>query len=670
MTEKPLYNSTIIDNYIHLLRSEYPHINIEDLLSEANIEPWELDPGNWFTQSRVNRFYKLISEKTGNPNLSRSAGRFSVANRADNIMRQSALSQLSPSNLYDLIGQISTRYSKAMRVFSRKLSSSSHEIITEWLDGVHPEQYQCEGMMGYLEAVHSVFRSSLPEIKHPECFFRNDRRCRYIISWKKTVSERIKRIRNLSTVIFVPLILMLILIDFTYISPFALSFVTLFLLSTITAMAYENKELHIIIGKQDFKPHNVLDSHNRYHRSTNLLKDISIALTKNTTVSDFISSIGHIHLALGYRSGLIVLIDYSKNAPSYSHVYRYIGSHGEYLSNLKDKEILFSYSDETLNKPFVKTKDKCFHLFPEEIQRLLSKFTLDSIVYIPMVYEKALLGFICLENYKKTINASDLYILHSIASQSALSITNISFNQSLLATEKLKQDYVSVASHELLTPVQIITFAVHSIKSQLTKMGLYKSDLAESMDILDQSVLKLGSISQSILDFSKLEADLRLEAIGVGEIVQTLERETKYITNSYDHQIKFSINDQIDSILCHKDFFIQLLYNLIENAAKYTPPKGFIKISFDISPAELLIFVEDNGIGINEKYHEQVFMKFFQVDKNKSGSGMGLSFCKEVVRRHEGYITVNSPLYPEQPIQKGTRFTIHLPINKTRLPVL
>lgn len=670
MTEKPLYNSTIIDNYIHLLRNEYPHINIEDLLSEANIEPWELDPGNWFTQSRVNRFYELISEKTGNPNLSRSAGRFSVANRADNIMRQSALSQLSPSNLYDLIGQISTRYSRAMRVFSRKLSSSSHEITTEWLDGVHPEKYQCEGMMGYLEAVHSVFRSSLPEIKHPECFFRNGRRCRYIISWKKTASERIKRIRNLSAVVFIPLILMLFLIDFTYISPVALSFVTLFLLSTITAMAYENKELHKIIDKQDFKPHNVLDSHNRYHRSTNLLKDISIALTKNTTVSDFISSIGNIHLALGYRSGLIVLIDYSKNSPSYSNVYRYIGSQGEYLSNLKDKEILFSYSDKIMNKPFVKTKDKCLNLFPEEIRKLLSEFSLDSVVYIPMVYEKALLGFICLENYKKTINASDLYILHSIASQSALSITNISFNESLLTTEKLKQDYVSVASHELLTPVQIITFAVHSIKSQLIKMGLYKSDLAESMDILDQSVLKLGSISQSILDFSKLEADLRLEAIGVGEIVQTLERETKYITNSYDHQIKFSTNDQIDSILCHKDFFIQLLYNLIENAAKYTPPKGSINISFDISPAELLIFVEDNGVGINEKYHEQVFMKFFQVDKNKSGSGMGLSFCKEVVRRHEGYITVNSPLYPEQAIRKGTRFTIHLPINKTRLPVV
>lgn len=668
MTEKPLYNSAIIENYIHLLKADYPHINIEDLLFDANIEPWELDPGNWFTQSKMNTFYQLISKRTNTPHISRYAGRFSVANRADNIMRQSALSQLSPSNLYDLIGQICPKYSKAMKVYSKKLTSSSHEIIAEWMDDVHPKQYQCEGMIGYLEAVHLVFRSSLPTIEHTECFFSGGHKCKYLISWKRTVSEHIKRLRNLSTVVFAPLFIALFFIDFAYTLPTLISFLVFFLLTTITSMAYENKELHKIIGKQDFKPHNVLDSHNRYHRSTNLLKDISIALSKNTSVSDFMTSVGNIHHALGYRSGLIVLIDYSKNSPVYSNVYHYRGSHGDYLSNLKDKEILFSYSDEVLNKPFVKDMDKFFGIFPEEINGLLLKFGFESIVYIPMVYEKALLGFICLNNDKETINASDLYILHSIASQSALSITNISFNESLLATEKLKQDYVSVASHELLTPVQIITFAIHSIKDQLSKMGLYKSDLVESIDILDQSVLKLGSISKSILDFSKLEADLHLEPISVAIIVQTLEKETKYLISSYGHKISFDVNDSIDHILCHKDFFIQLIFNLIENAAKYTPKAGTINVSFDISPAELLVFIEDNGIGINEKHHEQVFMKFFQVDRNKSGSGMGLSFCKEVVKRHEGYITVDSPLFPDALTRRGTKFIIHLPIDKTNPP--
>ncbi len=668
MTEAPLYNSAIIDNYIHLLKSEYPHIDIEDLLFEASIEPWELDPGNWFTQTKINRFHDLISEKTGNPGISREAGRFSVSNRADNIMRQSALSQLSPSNLYDLLGQISTKYSRAMRVSSRKITNSRHEVITEWLEGVRPEQYQCAGMIGYLEAVHSVFRSSLPEISHPECFFRNGKKCRYVISWKRTVSEHITGFRNLSAAIFIPLTVLLFLMDFKYALPLAAFYLFFFLLATITAMAYENKELHKIIGKQDFKPHNVLDSHNRYHKSTNLLKDISVALSKNASVSDFMASVSNIHHALGYRSGLIVLIDYSKNAPVYSNVYRYHRSHGEYLSDLKDKEILFSYSDDILYRPFVKTREKYSHIFPEEINSLLLELKIDSLVYVPMVYEKTLLGFVCLNNDKETLNASDLYILHSIASQSALSITNISFNESLLTTEKLKQDYVSVASHELLTPVQTITFAVHSIKTQLREMGLLQSDMAESIDILDQSVIKLGSISKSILDFSKLEADLQIEKIKVEDIIETLKKETTYIINAYDHQIFFRVDDRIHHLLCNRDFFIQLLHNLIENAAKYTPPKGAIIVSFDVSPAELLISIEDNGIGIDKEHHEQVFMKFFQIDKNKKGSGMGLSFCKEAVKRHAGYITVDSPLLPEESLRKGTRFIIHLPIDKTDAP--
>ena len=665
MTEKPLYNSALIDNYIHLLKAEYPHINIDDVLSEANIEPWELDPGNWFTQSKVNRFHNLLLEKTGNPHISRDAGRFSVANRSDNIMRQSALSQLSPSNLYDLLGQISRKYTKAVKVSSKKLSSNSHEIVMEWIDGGHPEKYQCDNMIGYLEAVHFVFRSSLPEIKHPECFFDKGRVCKYIISWKKTVSERIRRIRNIIAAIFLPASFILFYTGYHYILTFSLSYLLFFLLATITAMAYENKELHKIIGKQDFKPHNVLDSHNRYHRSTNLLKDISVALSKNTSLSDFMTSVGNIHHTLGYRSGLIVLIDYSGNSPIYSKVYHYQGTHGEYLSISNDKEILFSYSDEILNKPFVKWKHKYVEYFPEEINALLLKFGFDSIVYVPMVYEKTLLGFICLENSKQTINASDLYILHSIASQSALSITNISFNETLLATEKLKQDYVSVASHELLTPVQIITFAIHSIKAQLDKSGVDKTGLVESIDILDQSVLKLGSISRSILDFAKLEADLPLHPVKVDEILHILEQETKYIIRAYDHKISFCVNKQITRILCNKDFFIQLLCNLIENAAKYTPPKGLIKISFDINPAELLIYIEDNGIGIDEKHHEQVFMKFYQVDRNKTGSGMGLSFSKEVVKRHAGYITIESPLAHCHMNRKGTKFIIHLPIDKT-----
>lgn len=664
MTEKPFYNSALVDNYIQLLKAEYSHINIDDLLSGATIEPWELDPGNWFTQSQVNRFYQLLLEKTGNKNIAREAGRFSVANRAGNIMRQSALSLLSPSNLYDILGQISKKYTKAIRVHSKKLSSSSHEIVTEWLDDVRPEKYQCDNMIGYLEAVHLVFRSSLPDIEHPECFFENGGKCKYIISWKKTVSERIVRIRNIASAICIPALFILFFMGFDYLLEGSITFLLVFLLMTLASMGYEKKELLSIVRKQDFKPHDVLDSHNRYHRSTNLLKDISVALSKNKNVSDFMTSVGNIYHALGYRSGLIILVDYRKNEPAYADVYHYRDNFNEYLSDLKNKRALFVNSDEGLKNPSVKTHKQLIDIFPEGISKLLFDIGFNSVVYLPMVFEKTLLGFIFIKNEKNGINASDLYLLHSIASQSALSITNIIFNESLMASEQLKKDFVTVASHEMLTPVQIITFAIHDIKTRIQKLGLYKSDLADSMNILDQSVRKLGSISKNILDFKKLEADLSLNPININQIINTLEQESQYVITSFGHRIHFDVDNQIEQILCNENTFIQLLSNLIENAAKYTPDYGKIKVSFELNPAELMISIEDNGIGIHEEFHELVFMKFYQVNKDQTGSGMGLSYCQEVAKKHEGYITLESPLFPEEEFRRGTRFVIHLPKDK------
>lgn len=664
MSEEKLYNSALLDNYIQLLKADYPHINIDDVLSESGIEPWEIDPGNWFSQSKVNRFYDIVLERTGNENIAKEAGRFSVANRAGNIMRQAALSLLSPSNLYDIIGKISKKYTRAINIHTKKISNTKHEIITEYLENVSPKKFQCENTIGYLEAVYLIFRSKLPKISHPECYFDNGTKCKYIVSWKKTASERIILIRNIAAFLFIPAITILFFSNFAYIYEFIVFFCFLFLLMALLSMSFEKKDLLKIVRKQDFKPHDVLDSHNRYHRSANLLKDISIALSKNKTVQDFMATVGNIYHALGYRSGLIVLIDYDQNRPGFGDVYHYHEHQHEYLKEFKNKEVFFSLSDEELQKPNLKVHKKLLGHLPEEIGELLLRVGFKSVVYLPMVFEKTLLGFIFINNPMGTINASDLFILHSIASQSALGITNINFNKTLMVSEKVKKDFVTVASHELLTPVQIITFAIEDIKIKLKDLKGEHSGLTASIDILEQSVCKLGSISKNILDFKKLEADLSLQPISIDQIVETLKFESRYILTSFKHNIIYEINNKIRQISCDENTFIQLLCNLIENAAKYTPKKGKIKVIFDLNQAELNISVEDDGIGIDVEHHEQVFMKFYQINNDQTGTGMGLSYCQEVAKKHEGYITLESPLWPSEEIRKGSRFIVHLPANK------
>jgi signal transduction histidine kinase len=115
----------------------------------------------------------------------------------------------------------------------------------------------------------------------------------------------------------------------------------------------------------------------------------------------------------------------------------------------------------------------------------------------------------------------------------------------------------------------------------------------------------------------------------------------------------------------------QTLVNIVNNAAKYTPAGGRIDIHFARTDTDITIDCLDNGIGIPKQFQEKIFMKFFQVEEaseqDKTGCGLGLSLCHEMIKKHGGYIDVESPLNPvDYPglglggARKGSKFSIHL----------
>jgi signal transduction histidine kinase len=262
------------------------------------------------------------------------------------------------------------------------------------------------------------------------------------------------------------------------------------------------------------------------------------------------------------------------------------------------------------------------------------------------------------------MQAIDLHLLNTIASQTALSITNISFYNTLLKSESLKRDFVTAASHEMLTPIQIINLAYQDIGVTLSKYRLINPELSESLSILDEAVKKLNSVSANVLNFDKLEGELELLPIGFDILIEEIKKKTHYIPSTFNHSINFSIDETIDTIKCHKNTFVQMISNLIENSAKYSPQGGCIDVACDLGPAELTIAVTDNGIGIPEEFQEKIFMKFFQVNDVEGGCGLGLAFCQDAAKQHGGYISVESPVFPEEKNRKGTRFIVHIPTNR------
>jgi len=145
--------------------------------------------------------------------------------------------------------------------------------------------------------------------------------------------------------------------------------------------------------------------------------------------------------------------------------------------------------------------------------------------------------------------------------------------------------------------------------------------------------------------------------------------ECKDVMNSKAEEEKLHIHietpDGMPALEADRDKIKQVVLNLLSNAIKYNRPEGSIVLRGDFSAAEILIAVQDTGIGIPEEALPHLFQKFYRVHENEmkvAGTGLGLSICKQIVQGHGGRMEVKSK------IGAGTAFTVRLPrSSKTQL---
>ena len=98
MDSTPLYNSRIVNTYIKYIKKCYEHININELLEYAKMEPYEVaDQNHWFTQEQINLFHEKLTEMTGSTNIAREAGRYAASPESIGVMRQYVLGMINPS---------------------------------------------------------------------------------------------------------------------------------------------------------------------------------------------------------------------------------------------------------------------------------------------------------------------------------------------------------------------------------------------------------------------------------------------------------------------------------------------------------------------------------------------------------------------------------------------
>ena len=219
------------------------------------------------------------------------------------------------------------------------------------------------------------------------------------------------------------------------------------------------------------------------------------------------------------------------------------------------------------------------------------------------------------------------------------------------------RQFSSDASHELRTPLTVLKGESELILGKERKpeeyQGVISSNLEEiqymSKVLEDLFLLSKSDENQIVLDCKFLDLSLLIEEVC---------KHAEIIASEKDIRVVIAY---LERLQIHGDpvRLRQMIWNVVQNAIKYTPPGGEVKISMQEQENTVLLVVQDNGIGISEDDLPLVFNRFYRVDKARSrqerGTGLGLSICKFIVDAHEGNIGIESKL------GEGTKFRISLP---------
>lgn len=234
-------------------------------------------------------------------------------------------------------------------------------------------------------------------------------------------------------------------------------------------------------------------------------------------------------------------------------------------------------------------------------------------------------------------------------------------NEELQLKDRLKDEFISIASHELRSPVQpILGFA------DLAKQGLINQN--EAWDGVINHALRLQKISQDILDVSRIESGeltYKMEKVRLNEIVLDVVNDAKPNLNS-NLSIETNLDKNNIEIEADKNRINQTLENIIKNAIKFTK-KGKIKVETHIITEEnkIEIDISDTGSGIPADIISTIFDKFVTRSvgaENQHGTGLGLFISKAIITAHKGTISASNNK------EGGATFRIVLPIYKEMIP--
>ena len=284
-------------------------------------------------------------------------------------------------------------------------------------------------------------------------------------------------------------------------------------------------------------------------------------------------------------------------------------------------------------------------------------YSTKSLLGIPLITKNKVVGVLEVLNKKRgKFTDPDESMLTVLGAQAAVAIENARLFQ--------QSDLIAQFVHELRTPLASLSTATYL----LLRPEMSREQRDQIVNNIHGETLRLNSLASSFLDLARLESgrvQFRKTRFSVADLVYECWDVMTSKAQETNVQIRVEVPGDMPLMEADRDKIKQVLLNLLSNAIKYNRTNGSVIVTGNFTESEQSITIQDTGLGIPEESIPHLFEKFYRVREHEgkaSGTGLGLTICKQIIQGHNGRIEVKSKM------GVGTSFTIHLPRISRMMP--
>jgi len=295
------------------------------------------------------------------------------------------------------------------------------------------------------------------------------------------------------------------------------------------------------------------------------------------------------------------------------------------------------------------------------LHELLSELGASSALAVPLRARGRVLGLLTLVSAGRAFEARDVSLAEDLARRAATALDNARLYREAQESDRRKEEFLAVLAHELRNPLAPLLTCLELMRAHDTgspSVGRWRT-------IMERQVRNLTRLVDDLLDISRVtrgKIELQKRPVELATVVARAVETTRPLIDSRDLQLSIRVDPALrfDADPLRVE---QVLANLLNNAAKYTPPAGRIEIEGRRDGDEVLLAVRDNGVGIAPDMLPRIFDLFVQGGQSSGGLGIGLMLARTLVELHGGTIRASS----DGPGQ-GSEFLVRLPAGLPERP--